>query len=285
MRRHPTLRRRNLSVYWQLYSSRCVQASIYGFFARPDAPRVRHLRVDAGLGAAWEMDSESVLAEIWRFPPSLDWLTPALRSARSLRLTFDIALMHADLNDSKKRLQARTTAALLSVCGALETLHLESEKISILDAHSLRKVLPAGALPASVRHLILQSKSQICLPPKGSRLDAPEFRQLQHLELRSSRLFLQSLSVFEDHQPQQLTLQAGSFIRLFGRSVGDVVQVAQELSASGRCLELCCPSQDCIGIDWPQSTRLDLEVPKQQAVQLVEEFRAWFVGNAITDGG
>ena len=276
---------RSQSGYWSLCTSRCVQASIHGFFARPGAPRVRHLHIDAVLGAAWEMHSKSVLAEIWRFPPSLDWLTPALRSARSLRLTFDTSLMHADLYDSKMLLQARTTAALLSVCGALETLRLESEQISILDAHSLRNVLPAGALPASVRHLILQSRSQICLPPKGWRLDAPEFRHLQHLVLRSKRLMLQSLSVFEDHQPQRLTLQAGLCIEVFGRSVGGVVQVAQELAASGRCLELRCPSEDCIGMDWPQSTALDLEVPKQQAVQLVDEFRSWFVGNANTDGG
>ena len=262
-----------------------MQASVESFFMRPNAQRVRCLRIDAVLGPDYgdfkdKEEWHNAVNEVGRHPPSLGWLTPALRSACSLRLTFETWFRFSAL--SQMHVQARTTAALLSVCGTLETLHLHLEQMAILDAHRFRDVLPASALPASVRHLILQGESQICLPPKWSRLDAPEFRQLRHLVLRSNRLILQSLSTFDDHSPQRVTLEAGSLISVTGRGIGDVVQTAQELTASGCCLELRCPAQDCIGTDWSLSTALD--PPKQQVDKLIEELRSWYFGTASING-
>ena len=255
-----------------------MQGSIQSFFARPGAPRVRCLLIHAVLGPEVDRNWRRSLTEIWRHPPELDWLTPVLRSASSLQLSFDSSLTFSTAYDSKMRLQARTTAALLSCCSSLEALHLQLEQMAILDAYRFRDVLPAGALPASVTQLTLQGQSQICVP--CSRLEAPEFRQLKQLVLRSDRLILQSLSALGDHRPQRLTLR-GSRISMTGRGVEDVVQTARELTASGHCLQLRCPTQACIGTDWSLSTQLD--PPKQQVDDLIAEFRSWYVATEPAD--
>ena len=76
-----------------------MQARVGSFFMRPDAPRVRCLRIDVVFGffgldyrdfddGEDGKDWQNALNEIGRHPPSLGWLAPVLRSARSLRQEF-----------------------------------------------------------------------------------------------------------------------------------------------------------------------------------------------------
>ena len=252
-----------------------TQASVHHFFARPGAPRARHLHIEAALrpgGVANEV------RQIWQQPPSLEWLTPALRSACSLRLTFAPELMFAVGGAS---LQARTVAALLFVCGALETLHFDLGWLFSLDQARWRDVLPPHALRhTSVRRLILETSYLISLPPRqgSDPLDAPELVDLEQLVLRSSEIQVSSLNAVSQHAPQRLTLEARSRISVpGGERAADVVQAAGELSAAGRRLELCCPARDCIGMYsvWDKNMPL-----KQQESELLETLRSCFVDTA-----
>ena len=212
-------------------------------------------------------------SEKWHQPPSLDWLTPALRSARSLRLTFAPELM---FSAGRGSLRERTLGALLFVCSALEALHIDLVWLFSLHRARWRDALPPRALPATVRRLTLETSHLISLPGhQGSDpLDAPELQGLQQLVLRSSEIRVESLDAFSQHRPHRLTLEAASRINVPAEFASAVVHEARELVAGGHQLELCCPTHDCIGMStvWDQKMPLTL-----QETQLLEKLRSWFV--------
>ena len=246
-----------------------MQASVHRFFTQPNAPGIRHLHIEAALRADGTTNAK------WQQPPSLEWLTPALRSARSLRLTFAPELLFAAGGAS---LQARTLGALLFVCSALEALHIDLAWLFLLDRARWRDVLPPRALPTTVRRLTLETSHLISLPGLRSSvpLDAPELQGLEQLVLRSNEIQVHSLDAFSRHRPHRLTLEAASRISLPGEAAAAVLPAAQELTAAGLRLELCCPARVCIGMSsvWGQS-----EVEQQDA-QSLEELRSWFVQTA-----
>ena len=99
-----------------------VQANVQSFFARPTAPAVRHLHIEA------RFDPGDTPRKTWTDPwrqitaLRLAWLAPALRTARSLRLTVVelMALGYCVTPDA-------AFAALMATCGpALEVLHIDS---------------------------------------------------------------------------------------------------------------------------------------------------------------
>ena len=245
----------------------CLQANVHAFFTRPNAPRVRHLHIEAVLRPG------GTTSEKWHQPPSLDWLTPVLRSARSLRLTFAPELM---FSAGRGSLRERTLGALLFVCTALEALHIDLVWLFSLHRARWRDALLPRALPVTVRRLTLETSHLISLPghQESEPLDAPEFQGLEHFELRSNEIRVESLDAFSQHRPCRLTLEAASRISVPREVASAVVHEARELVAGGLQFELCCPTQDCIGMStvWDQTMPLTL-----QETQLLEELRSWFV--------
>ena len=250
-----------------------LQASFQRFFARPNAPVVRHLHIEAVLRPG------GTRGGIWHQPPSLDWLTPALRSARSLRLTFAPEVMFAA---GGALLHERTVGALLFVCGSLEALYIDVGWLFSLDRAWWRRVLPLRALPATVRRLILETSHLLSLPGRqGSEpLDAPELEGLEELVLRANEIQVRSLEAFSRRWPHRLTLEPASRISVPGETASAVVHQGRELIANGHRFELCCPTRDCISIStvWERNMPLTL-----QETQVLKELRSWFVKKELYD--
>jgi len=255
-----------------------AQASVQSFFARPGAPGVHHLHIEA------RYDPCDTPHETWTDPwrqitaPRLEWLAPALRTARSLRLTL-VELM------------------ALGYCAthgiATEVLHIDSTwRLHVYDLQWWNRP-PCRSLPVSVRRLIMETTCEVGLFTYGfhnyeyaaqcgpKEWGAPELHNLQHLMLRAPQVQIDSLYAFGAQLPERLTLQAKSHINVRGGCAGEVVRKVRQLAANGHRIELCCPTRDCIrswsedSPDWNPS-----EAIKQQEDEHLKELRLWFVETA-----
>ncbi len=261
-----------------------VQASVRSFFARPGAPGVRHLHIEA------KFDPGDTPYETWTDPwrqitaQRLEWLAPAMRTARSLRLTL-VELM------ALGSVEAHRTgfAALFASCGpALETLHIDTTwRLPVYDLQWW-DLPPRGRQPASVRRLIMETKAEVYFFTLGDRDDqdaaecgAPELHNLEHLVLRAPEIQIQSLYAFGAQLARRLTLQA-SRASTFAEDAPARCCGKQQLTAGGHCLELCCPTRDCIRSWSEDAPGWDpCEAMSPQEDEHLEELRSSFVETAL----